>query len=123
MMLITRENILSEIQRYVPNFRIDPDWLEDGLTYLVINDLARFICSEAEVLEFVNSEKEAAELSQVPASMSFLERALGDGDSFVRDLVFECVETLASCEQIDQIKKYFGPKVRDLWVQDFSRRT
>lgn len=120
MMLITNQNVLSEMRKAVPGFRIDPEWSLVGLTYPIFNDFARFICSEAEVLQFISLEEEALELSQVGASMAFLERVLQEGDSDLHDLVFECIETIASCEWIEQVKKYFGPRVSDLWVRHFS---
>jgi len=120
MMPITTETVLSEMQRAVPNFLISPEWISDGLTYLAFNDFARFICSEAEVLQYACSEVEAELLSQVEISMAFLERALRDGDSDVHLLVLECVESLACCEWISQIKKDFGPRVTDLWAHHLS---
>jgi hypothetical protein len=119
-MLITTKTVLDELQKSVPNFQIDSEWLSDGLTYPAFGDFARFICSEAEVLQHVHSEAEASELSQVRISMALLERALQEGDSDVRDLVFDCVETIASCDRINQIKKYFGPELNALWSRHFS---
>ena len=119
-MLITAENVLSEMQQAVPNFLMNPEWRLEGLTSPVFNDFARFICSEAEVLQYARSETEAGRLSQVETSMAFLERALRDGDGDVHALVLECVETLASCEWVNRARKYFGPTIRDLWVHRFS---
>ena len=117
---MTMETVLAELQKSIPGYQVDPEWLSDGNTYLAFGDFARFICSEAEVLQYVHSEEEASELSRVGSSMSFLERALRDGDSDVQGLVFDCVETLASCDWINQIKKYFGSRVSDLWAHHFS---
>jgi hypothetical protein len=113
MMLITNESVLEELQRAVPSFRIDPEWLADKLTFPAFNDFARFICTTEEALHLVSERKTA--LSQMEASMAFLERALHDGDDNVRNLVLECIETLASCERIDRIRKYFRPEVDSLW--------
>jgi hypothetical protein len=113
MMFITNESVLEEMQRAMPSFRIDPEWLIDNLTYPAFNDFARFICSTEEALQLA-SERETA-LSQMEASMAFLERALQYGDDNVRNLVLECIETLASCDRIDQIRKYFQPEVDSLW--------
>ena len=52
--------------------------------------------------------------------MEFLDRALREGDDDVRALVVECIETLATCEWVEQIKKYFGPKVKREWSKRFS---
>ena len=119
-MLMTMKTVLAELQKAIPGRQMDPEWLSEGNTYLAFGDFARFICSEAQVLQYVGSEAEASRLSQVGASMAFLERALREGDSEVHDLVLECVETLASCEWINQVKKYFGPGVAALWTRHFS---
>ena len=70
---MTKATVMSELQRVVPRFRVDSDYLNDQLTYPVFNDFARFICSEAEVLCFANKEDDASRMSQVEVSMAFLE--------------------------------------------------
>lgn len=89
-MLITLKSVLPELQKSVPAFVTDPEWLEMDGAYLIFGDLARFICSEAEVLEYVTSEEDASRLSQVKISVNFLERALRDGDREIHDLVLDC---------------------------------
>jgi hypothetical protein len=112
--------VLVELQNAVPDFHATAEWLSEGLNYLVFGDFARFICSEAEVLQYIDSEAEALQLSQVHVSVAFLERALRDGDQDVRDLIFDCIESVESCEWIDQIKKYFGPELNALWLRHFT---
>jgi hypothetical protein len=108
---------VPELHNSVPAFVMDPEWLEIEGTYLIFGDFARFVCSEAEVLQYVGSEEEASRLSHVKTSMAFLGRALKDGDREVYDLVFDCLESLASCAWVDQIKKYFGPEISALWTR------
>jgi hypothetical protein len=117
---MTNDTVLSELQELVPNFRMDPESLKDELRYPIFNEFARFICSEAEVLQFVGSEAEVRQLSQVPVSMEYLDKALCEGDDDVRALVVECIETLAACKWVEQIKRYFGPEVRRVWASRFS---
>jgi hypothetical protein len=112
MMQMTKETVLAELQRTVPHFRVNPEWLEDGLAYPAINDFARFICSEADTFGW----------DEVEASMIFLERALLEGDGYVRDLVLECVETINSCESIELLKNRFGAGVHALWEHHFANR-
>jgi len=83
--------------------------------YPVFNDFGRFICSEAEIPKYVRSAEEANQLSQVPACMQVRERLLRDGDSDVRDLVSETVETVSSCAREQDIKKWAGPEVLAVW--------
>ena len=121
LMLITLKSILPELQKSVPAFVMDPDWLEMDGAYLIFGDFARFICSEAEVLQYVSSEEEASRLSHVKLSVNFLERALKDGDREIHDLVLDCLESLVSCVWIAQIKRYFGPEISALWMRHLSR--
>jgi hypothetical protein len=120
-MLMTMATVLVELQNAVPGFHATAEWSAEGLTYLVFSDFARFIRSEAEVLQYVDSEAKALQLTQVQVSVAFLERALRDGDQDVRDLSFDCVEDLVTCEWIDQIKKYFGPELNAVWLRLFPR--
>jgi hypothetical protein len=112
-MVITIDNWVKELRHSVPPFAVDPD--AEGLGYLIANDFARFICSEAEVLQYAASEVERFSLSTVPECMNFLERALADEDSMVRNLVRECVESLVECPWQEQILTFAGPRVIALW--------
>ena len=109
---MTKETVLRELRGAVPNFRLNPEWSEDGLAYPVINDFARYICSEADSLGW----------DEVAASVAFLERALAEGDGYVRDLVLECVESIASCDSINMIRGCFGTRVSALWEQHFANQ-
>ena len=114
-MPLTSESVITELRAAVPSFAIDSEWEAGGLSYPIFNDFARFVCSEAEVLQYVESVDEAHRMSQVPASMQFLERLLREGDSDVRDLVSEAIETLASCPREGEVKKWAGPQVSAVW--------
>jgi hypothetical protein len=78
-MSITLENVIAELRQAVPSFTVDPEWEAEGLSYLVFGDFARFVSSEAEVLQYVASDEEATRLSMVPVCMMFLERAVEEG--------------------------------------------
>lgn len=54
-MLLTPESAITELRRAIPSF--NSEWEKDRLSYPVFNDFARFICAEAEVLEYVNRRK------------------------------------------------------------------
>ena len=115
-MAITPETAISELRKAVPSFPIDADWEQVGLAYPTFNDFGRYICSEAEVLEFIESSEEARRLSDVPVCMEFLERAIEQGDAEVRDLVQECIDTLSACKWRLQIRQWAGPLVSGLLV-------
>jgi hypothetical protein len=108
---MTALTILAQLQEAVPHFHIDPEWLEDNLTYPAINDFARYICSEAAVSSTAGSPRD-----DLRRAVTFLEEALRRGDAGVRDLVLECLETLRVCDSMGLVSEYFGPKTQDLWA-------
>ena len=114
-MVFTLETAISELRKAVPAFPIDSEWEQDKLSYLAYNEFARFICSEAEVLQYLAPDEEAAQFSKVPACMRFLESALQQGNSEVRDMISDCVCTLSSCQWGTQIKKWAGPQISAIW--------
>ena len=114
-MLFTLDTAISELRKAVPAFPIDTEWERENLSYLAFGDFARFICSEAEVLQYTASEDEAHSLSKVPVCMEFLERALEHSDAAGRDMVLDCVEALSACQWEKQIKKWAGPQVSAAW--------
>ena len=111
----TLETAISELRRFVPECPIDAEWEQDDNSYLAFGDFARFICSEAEVLQYTTSDEEAHRLSKVPICMDFLERALEQCDSAGHDLVLDCIETLSASQWEEQIKKWAGPQVAAAW--------
>jgi hypothetical protein len=111
----TPETAISELRSAVPTFPIDAEWERDNLSYLAFGDFARFICSEAEVLQYATSNEEARSLSKVPICMGFLERALEQSDSAGRDMVLDCIETLSACQWEKLIKQWAGPQVSTAW--------
>ena len=98
-MPLTPESAITELHRAIPSF--DCEWEEDHLSYPLFNDFARYICSEAEVLKYVESVDEA--------------RLLSEGNSDVRDLVTEAIETLSTCPHEREVKKWAGPEVSRIW--------
>ena len=107
---ITSSNLLVALRRIVPDFAINPDWEEDSLGYPLINDLARYIGDQARLGQF----------DKVRDGLAFLEAGLESGDSYIKDLVHEGLETLLSSDNITAIKAYFGPRVLDLWNASFQ---
>ena len=114
-MSITLENAIAELRQAIPSFTVDPEYGAEGLSYLVFSDFARFICSEAEVLKYVESDEEALRLSMVPACMAFLERVVEEGDSEVHELVDDCVESLSACQWQEQIRVWTKPNIAAIW--------
>jgi hypothetical protein len=105
---VTRENLIDSLRIALPGFEIKSEFAEDALGYPIFNDLARYICEQAQLGDF----------DEVRKSFEFFELSLQGGDAYVRDLVLECLETLGSCKVIESIKQHFGSRVVNLW-RDF----
>lgn len=112
-MLLTPESAITELRNAVPSF--ESEWTDDRLSYLVFNDFARFICSEAEILAYLKPGEKADSFSQVPACMQVLERLVREEDPNLRDLVSEAIETLSAYPHSQHVKKWAGPEVRTDW--------
>lgn len=107
---ITRASLISSLRAEVPEFKVNPEWVDDQLGYPIVNDLARYICEQAGLQDF----------AQVNRGLSFMEKCLVEGDTYSRDLVLEGLETLLSCRNVAAIKSLFGPHVLDLWDKWFQ---
>lgn len=110
-MNISRSTFVVSLRVALPEFAINPDWLEDSLGYPIINDLARFTCAQAAAGDFRSVER----------ALSFLEAALQGQDLYLRDLVLEFLETLRTCVELEAIVPYFGELTRDLWKDPTGR--
>lgn len=107
LMSIKYDEVISELETAVPDFTPDPYW--DGLQYLIINDFARYIC-------LVVQESE----NDLNRALEFVDRCVNEGDSRVRELMHECIETMSECEQASEIKGRVGPRTRALWNKFFD---
>jgi hypothetical protein len=107
---MTRETFVNDLRSAVPEFEIDVLWAEDNLGFPIINDFARYTCETA-----------AIDPKDVENALHFLEKCMKEGDSYIHDLVHECLESLSSCPNIDSIKSIFGPLVKNLWNDFFSQ--
>jgi len=82
---ITRDNFIDSLRTMMPNFEIDPLWVEDDpLDYPIINDFGRYVCEQMR----------SGNIDELKNGIGFLERLLESRNSYLRDLVHECLETL-----------------------------
>jgi hypothetical protein len=106
---ITRDTLVSALQSMIPEFKITREWTSgpDGdLGYPIISDLGRYICEQASYGDY----------EELQRGMYFLEVCLENGDSYTRDLVRECLETLYnSCQYMAEIAPRFGSQTRTVW--------
>ena len=82
----------------------DEDW-EDRVTYFFLSDMIRFVCGETES----GSRTETQQLA------ALLDKLLTEGDSDVRDLVMDGLDTVAECVHRDEIIGHFTPEVMEAW--------
>jgi hypothetical protein len=109
---VTKESLLHALRIALPGFEINSEWAEEGLGYPIFNDLARYICNQAELGDF----------DEVRNSLAFLELSLQGGDAYIHDLVVECLETLVSCKDIESIKQHFGSRIVDVWLAFLNKQ-
>ena len=85
-MTITNESLIEELRRALPQFKLNEAYVEDQLMYPIMNDLARYVVEQSEW----DDENE------LRASLGFVERCVSEGDSYVRDVAHECIESLST---------------------------
>jgi hypothetical protein len=96
---LTRSNFIAALREAVPGFNPDASDVADELTYLIANDLARYMCS------CTGGPNPSRDLLM---AASFLETAIVVGDEAVRDLADEALQTIAECPLVDEIRQTLG---------------
>lgn len=109
-MTITRKTMQTELRTSVPDFVIDPEWAGDNLTYLIINDLVRYLCEQAQLSNW----------DILRQGLGFLERSLEGQDSEMRGLVHEALESFLECALVGEIKNCLGPQTLALWNESME---
>lgn len=104
-MSLTKYSLIATLRNHLPAFSINQDWIEASLGYPIINDLARYLCEEALCGNY----------DEVKRGLDFLRLCAKGGDSYTRDLVHECLDTLfSSCDQIAEMQIRFGAEIEAL---------
>ena len=111
------ETAVAELRETVRNFEIDP--MLEGITkrFQLFSKFGEYICAEAEVLQYLISKREGSLFSDAPLCLRFLERAMGEQDGALHNLVAECVSVLARCKWGETIWEWAGPRVRRVWTE------
>jgi|HubBroStandDraft_2_1064218.scaffolds.fasta_scaffold1687253_1 hypothetical protein len=102
-MSIAFADVFPVLAEALPDFK--PDNENDGLCYLFLNDMVRWVCDRA-YPEFERQMEEFATL---------FEKLLTEGDSDIRDLTQDALETLWDHEEREVVASHFGPKTQELW--------
>lgn len=96
--------LVQTMQRAVPNFSPSDEYVQDGLTYFIINDLGSYICKSA----LASSWKEAKE------GVDFLENLLAERDSETERLIGDCIWGMLDCPVYTEVQALFECHLREL---------
>lgn len=99
---ITRHNLIARLLDAVPEFQADPEDVRENLTYLVFNDLARFVGS---LIENRNHE----ELLQ--RVFAFIEDATKTQDHEIKEILRDSFNDLA-IQHPESAESYMGRHTR-----------
>ena len=105
MKAITYDNLVAQLIETVPEFPVDPEYVQDNLTYIVFNDLTRFVNSQFET----NNNDEI--LQRI---FNFIEGAARSQDRKIIDVLWDSFNELAIKEP-DKAKSYMGVYTRRIF--------
>ncbi|MCM3872625.1 MAG: hypothetical protein ND895_18240 [Pyrinomonadaceae bacterium] len=99
---LTYENLVPRLVGALPEVPMDPDSVADNLTYLVFNDLMRF----------VNTTVEASGDAPILAKIfRFIEEVAGTKDVQVQDVLQDCLY-LVAVSPAENARRYMGPNTQ-----------
>jgi hypothetical protein len=104
MKSLTYENLVPRLIEALPEVPMDPDSVADNLTYLVFNDLMRFVNLTVEV------GGDAPILAKI---FRFIEEVAGTKDLQVQDVLQDCLYLVAVAP---------ADKARSTWARILRRR-
>ena len=102
---ITRSNLIARLLEAVPEFQADPEDVRDNLTYLVFNNLARFVCS---LIENRNHEE------LLHRVFGFIEDATRTQDHEIKEILRDSLNELA-IQHPESAESYMGPHTRRIF--------
>jgi hypothetical protein len=112
---LTYENLVPRLVEALPEVPMDPESVSDNLTYLVFNDLMRFVNTTVE------ADGDARILAKI---FRFIEEVARTKDVQVQDVLQDCLYTVAVAPA-DNAKRYMGPNTqkvfRDVEAQIYQR--
>ena len=107
-MSIDYGDVFDVLVEAMPECPPDPGDLEDRLSYLYINQLARYVCNRAD-LDYEPLLKRFGAL---------IERLFVGGDETVQGLAYEALQTVwEHHEENGLVARYFGSKTIENWLQ------
>ena len=102
---LTYENLVPRLVEALPEVPMDPDSVSDNLTYLVFNDLMRF----------VNTTVEANGNAPILAKIfRFIEEVALTKDVQVQDVLQDCLY-LVAVALADNARRHMGPNTRKVF--------
>ena len=104
-MTIAFETVFPVLAEALPDFKpSEEDW-EDNLSYPFMSDMVRFVSDRG----YPGFDELMSRFARL------LEILLTDGDSDVKDLVHDALESLWARDERDFVAMHFGLKTRKLW--------
>lgn len=103
-MVMNANELVQAMQTSVPNFLPNAEYVQDGLTYYIINDLGSFICKSA----LGSSWKDVRE------GLNFLDDLLAEGNAEAEKLVGDCIWGLLDCPAYPQVQALLEGRLREL---------
>lgn len=112
--MITKSVFIETLLRDNPGFCPDPEDVNDGLSYVIANDFARYI---------IDSEVRR-ETDKTRSALQSLEDLAAKNDSGITDLIHECLETLFENPDTntESFKAQFGPHLQVLLHKLFPNK-
>jgi hypothetical protein len=104
-MTIEFEDVFPILADAIPEFKPSAEDLEDRLSYLFLNDMARWVCDRG----YPGFENQMGQFA------ALFEKLISEGDSNVHDLAHDALETVWEGDEREFVARHFGPKTRELW--------
>jgi hypothetical protein len=112
---IAYDDLVNLLVAAVPELPADPEYVKDGLVYLVFNDLTRFVDS------LLESDGNEALLRKI---FDFIEAAARTNDRRIIDVLKDAFNELAIKER-DKTRSYMGRSTRriydEVWDEIYAR--
>ena len=102
---LTYEKLVPRLVEALPEVPMDPDSVADNLTYLVFNDLMRFVNSTVE------ADGDAPILAKI---FRFIEEVARTKDVQVQDVLQDCLYAVAVAPANDA-RRYMGPNTQKVF--------
>jgi hypothetical protein len=106
-MTIAFQDVFPVLAQALPDFKASEEDWEDRISYAFLSDMVRFVCDRG----YPGSD------GLMTGFARLLETLLILGDSDVKDLVHDALESVWAREERDFVAMHFGLKTSELWTR------